>query len=84
MSYPVSLNQLPNDHTNNNKVQIQLCYLLAISIYFLAFEHDLTSGLDKNEFVLTIFNNITVSPLHTNLQVANFQRCGRVFACPVT
>ena len=84
MSYPVSLNQLPNDHTDNNKVQIQLCYLLAISIYFLAFEHDLTSGLDKNEFVLTIFNNITVSPLHTNLQVANFQRCGRVFAYPVT
>ena len=38
MSYPVSLNQLPNDHTDNNKVQIQLCYLLAISIYFLAFK----------------------------------------------
>ena len=73
---------MPNDHTDNNKVQIQLCYLLAISIYFLAFEHDLTSGLDKNEFVLTIFNNTTVSPLHTNLQVEKFPRCKRASACP--
>ena len=39
MSYPVSLNQLPNDHTD--KVEIQLSYLLSISLYFLAFEHDL-------------------------------------------
>ena len=76
------LNQLHDDHTDKNKVQIQFCFLLAISIYFLAFEHDLTSGLDKNQFVLTVFN-ITGSPLHTNLQVANFQRCERVCACPV-
>ena len=26
----------------------------------------------------------TVSPLHTNLQVANFQRCEYAFACPIT
>ena len=26
----------------------------------------------------------TVSPLHTNLQVANFQRCKPAFACPIT
>ena len=26
----------------------------------------------------------TVSPLHTNLQVANFQRCERAVTCPIT
>ena len=28
-------------------------------------------------------NLVTVSPLHTNLQVANFQRCERAFTCPI-
>ena len=31
--------------------------------------------------LLTIM--ITVSPLHTNLQVTDFQRCKRVFSCPI-
>ena len=26
----------------------------------------------------------TVSPLHMNLQVENFQRCKRAFTCPIT
>ena len=29
-------------------------------------------------------NTGTVSPLHTNLQVVNLQRCGCVLTCPIT
>ena len=29
-------------------------------------------------------NKIQLSPLHMNPQVANFQRCERAFACPIT
>ena len=31
-----------------------------------------------------VHSSITISPLHTNLQVANFQRQESVFACPIT
>ena len=41
-------------------------------------------GILSLHFFPSALWNCTVSTLHTNLQVANFQRCKHAFLCPVT
>ena len=70
---------------------ILLCNLLALCLgpsyfdflclcYFICKDRD--SGSNFHTVFLCVKRINTISPLHMNFQVANFQRCERAFACP--
>ena len=64
--------------TENNKIAIVSCYLLTIPVNV----NGLNSQI-KREWLNG--ENNTVSPLQTNLQVANFKKCKSTsFTCPIT
>ena len=64
--------------TENNKIAIVSCYLLTITVNV----NGLYSQI-KREWLNG--ENNRVSPLQTNLQVANFKKCKSTsFTCPIT
>ena len=59
-----------------------LLYLLYHQLFLTSFNPAVTQ--DTLQPYFHVLKAWTVNPLHRSLQVVNFQRCERRFACPVT
>ena len=61
-----------------------VCVYVCVCVCNSLIDHNISPYFYGSKFSTYEFIFMIVRSLHMNLQVANFQRCKRIFACPIT